>query len=220
MTWDDAEKPFFGHTGETEGKVEFTVKNETGNAVTIFSIKPSCGCTTLQTPAIPWTLPPDGTGSVRVAIDLRDKHGEFEKTILVESSIGTQTLLIRLFLPGMPGNDSRARNQHLASANRQAVFQGDCARCHVPPATAVTAEELFKAACAICHQAPRRASMVPDLAALPRQGRDDGYWTHNIAEGREHSLMPAFAVSHGGIWSDAQIAEVVKYLRARFDAPR
>lgn len=194
----------------------FTATNETGAEVTIERVQPSCGCTTVELPALPWTLAPGASGTMHVTVDLKDKQGEIEKTLLVDSSVGSETLLIRLFLPGVPGHDIRARNQRMAGADRQAVFRGDCARCHVPPPTAVGGSAIFKAACAICHEAPHRATMVPNLA-MARDGRDAVFWTRWIAEGREHSLMPAFALKNGGVLSEKQIQDVVSYLLTRFE---
>ena len=62
--------------------------------------------------------------------------------------------------------------------------------------------------------------MVPDLL-VARETRDATYWTKWISEGREGSLMPAFAATHGGPLSDAQIASLVEFaLRQLPTAPR
>jgi mono/diheme cytochrome c family protein len=216
LTWDDREKVFFAKPGDTQAKITFEVTNGTGAEVTIFRIQPSCGCTTVEAPATPWVLAPTASGTVRVAVDLKNKYGNIEKTLSVESSLGEETLTLRLFLPPMTaGNDPRARNQRVARTDRQAVFQGDCARCHVPSATAVGGAALFKAACAICHEAPARAAMVPDLAA-EKAGRDAAYWSRWVSEGRADSLMPAFARKNGGVLTDEQIQQLVSYLAGRF----
>ncbi len=217
LTWDDTEKSFFGKPGDAEAKFIFTVGNETGAEITIYRIQPSCGCTTVDVPATPWILVPGATGTVRATVDLKDKYGMIEKTLTVDSSLGQETLRLRLFLPAMTAdNNPRTRNQRAALADRQAVFHGDCARCHVPPSAAVSGEAIFKAGCAICHEAPARASMVPNLA-LPKGGRDEAFWMRWIAEGRPNSLMPAFALKNGGVLSEQQIQDVVNYLVSRFE---
>jgi len=220
LTWDDRERAFFGKPGEAEAKFTFTVTNETGAEVTIFRIQPSCGCTTVDLPPTPWILAPGASGTVRVAVDLKDKFGKIEKTLSVDSSLNRDTLRLRLFLPAMTAEtDPRARNQRAARADRQAVFHGDCARCHVPPVTAVGGAALFKAACAICHEAPRRATMVPDLAVV-KPGRDVAYWVFWASEGRADSLMPAFATKNGGVLTEEQIREIAADLLIRFDSSR
>lgn len=217
LSWDDTEKTFFGKRGETEARFTFTVKNETGAEQTIYRIQPSCGCTTVDLPATPWILMPGVSGTVQVTVNLKDKYGMIEKTLTVDSSLGQETLRLRLILPAMTAESNpRARNQRAALVDRQAVFHGDCARCHAPPPTAVTGEAIFKAACALCHEAPARASMVPNLA-LPKGGRDVAFWTQWIVEGRPNSLMPAFAQKNGGVLSEQQIQEVVNYLVSRFE---
>lgn len=218
LTWDETEKTYFGKPGETEAKFIFTVKNQTDAEVSVDRVAPSCGCTTVEMPPTPWTLAPGASRQFRVVVDIRDKRGDLEKTLRVDSSLGEQTLLLRLFLPGSLLNEMRARSQRIASADRQAVFRGDCARCHVPPPAAASGEALFKAACAICHETPHRAEMVPDLAQV-RDGRDAAFWTQWIAAGKEGSLMPAFARTNGGIFSPEQIERLVDYLTRRFPDP-
>lgn len=217
LGWDETEKTFFGLPEDTEAKFNFTAKNTTGEEVAVTEITPSCGCTVVDMPAPPWTLAPGATRTIRVTVDLRGKRGDLEKTLRVVSSLGEQTLLLRLFLPGSPLGDMRVKNQAMAGADRQAVFHGQCARCHVPPAKVVGGEALFQAACAICHEASHRASMVPDLT-VGHAGRDAAFWTQWISEGREGSLMPAFALKKGGVLAPEQIAQLVDYLTRRFPA--
>ncbi len=215
LGWDENEKAFFGLPGDTAANFVFTAKNDSSEDVTVTEITPSCGCTVVEMPPVPWTLAPGATRAIRVTVDVRDKRGDMEKTLHVVSSLGEQTLLLRLFMPGSPIGDARMNNQRRATADRQAVFHGQCARCHVPPATVPSGEGLFQAACAVCHEASHRAAMVPDLATQ-RAGRDAAFWTHWISEGRENSLMPAFARANGGIFSSAQIEQLAAYLASRF----
>jgi len=105
----------------------------------------------------------------------------------------------------------RLDNQRLAMVDRQIVFKGECAQCHADTAKGKTGRDLFVAVCAICHDTPHRATMVPDLATLNKP-TDTRYWRTWITYGREGSLMPAFAQSHGGPLTEEQIATLVEYL--------
>jgi len=108
--------------------------------------------------------------------------------------------------PGM-----REQNQQLALADRQAVFRGDCASCHADVAKGKQGKELYVAACGVCHEAEHRATMVADLHTA-KQERNAEYWHNWITNGKQGSLMPAFATSAGGILDEAQIASLVDYL--------
>lgn len=106
---------------------------------------------------------------------------------------------------------SRGKNIELALADRQAVFRGDCARCHADYAKDQYGRELYLGACEICHDAEHRASMVPDLR-VGGYSRNAAYWREHITEGIEGTLMPAFAKDKGGILSEEQITSLVKFL--------
>jgi len=100
-----------------------------------------------------------------------------------------------------------------AVENRQAVFKGDCASCHVKKIEGKYGQQLFDAVCAICHESAHRASMVPDLHNLPVPTNEE-FWRTWITAGKAGSLMPAFATSQGGPLSDLQIASLAAYLNA------
>src|SRR5581483_6130270 len=104
----------------------------------------------------------------------------------------------------------REANRQLASLDRQQVFKGECATCHVQPLGNKMGAELFHEACGICHFAERRASMVPELVTA-REPRDAAFWRKWITDGKENSLMPAFAKKHGGPLTDEQIESLVAF---------
>src|SRR6185503_8056367 len=91
----------------------------------------------------------------------------------------------------------RNKNQELAKADRQAVFRGDCASCHVEPAKGKFGKELYDKSCGVCHDSEHRASMVPNLHALNHDTNAD-FWKTWISQGKPGSLMPAVATSQGG----------------------
>jgi mono/diheme cytochrome c family protein len=106
----------------------------------------------------------------------------------------------------------------VAMADRQAVFHGDCASCHVKPAKDAAGHdkmglELYTAVCGICHNSEHQASFVPNLHKLPEPTSAD-FWRNWIVHGKAGTLMPAFAKSEGGILSDEQIDSLTQYLTA------
>lgn len=209
--------------GATNVTFAFTVTNVSPGEVTVTKVQPSCGCSVARLPANPWTLGPGKHGTMTVDMDVRGKHGTLVKNALVTSTAGFKVLQMKVNLPEMPNVtaaanafDERVRNIHVAMADRQAVFKGDCAQCHATPAKGQSGPSLYQHACAICHEAVHRASMVPDLASLPRRlTRDD--WFKAIAEGKQGTLMPAFSskADHGPL-DDAQIKSLADYLVVRF----
>jgi dTMP kinase len=127
--------------------------------------------------------------------------------------------MVRINIPSPDASSrnmgDRSRNLQVAAADRQAVFRGDCATCHVTPTVGKTGKALFDSACGICHEGPTRASMVPDLRALTKP-TDHAYWTQWITSGREGSLMPAFALNKQRHSTDDQIKSLADYLDGEF----
>jgi len=197
---------------ERKAAFAFAVTNRSGNDVTISYINTSCGCTAGKLPSSPWMLKPGEGGYIDVTMDLTGKMGRITKTATVVSSEGSYLLTVSANVPTpAPTAMNRSRNLQLAAADRQAVFRGDCAACHVQPTHGKVGRELYEAACGICHEAEHRASMVPDLRTRLRN-TDRNYWAKWISDGRAGSLMPAFAGRNGGILTDKQIVSLVDYL--------
>lgn len=221
LAWDAVSKEVTLKTNEISASVTFSVTNISPAAVTIDSLRPSCGCTVAQMPAKPWRLAPGEWGRIQVTSDLRGKHGTVNKFVLVESSAGFKLLRTRITIPPSADRsaaaDQRAADQQTAAMDRQAVFQGDCARCHVPPAAEQNGAALYEAACGICHEVPNRATMVPDLSTVtaPATARRE-YWRRWTAAGRAGTLMPAFSRSASGPLTDKQIGALADYLVTRF----
>lgn len=209
LVWDAVEKTIEAAPGDGAAEFRFQVTNQGARAVTIRGTQTSCGCTVAELPSMPWTLAPGAGGVMKVTVDFAGKDGWLAKSVTVVSSEGSQTLYVTVKIPP-PDEAQRERNRQLALANRQAVFRNDCASCHAAPLGTKTGGDLFKVACQICHESPRRASMVPDLL-VAREHRDAAYWTNWIAEGREGTLMPAFAQQHGGPLTPGQIESLVDF---------
>ena len=207
LVWDALEKTCEPKPGDGAAAFEFFVTNTSGRPVEVLQIRTSCGCTVAEMPSIPWVLAPGASGSFHATVDFRGKQGKLSKALFVNSTAGTQTLGVTVNIPEDP---MRLQNQHVALGDRQAVFRGTCASCHVQPIGAAQGATLFQAECVICHGSERRASMVPDLFTA-REPRDAAYWRKWITEGREQSMMPAFAQSRGGPLTATQVESLVEF---------
>ncbi len=212
LAWDAMEKTVEAKAGDMAADFVFTVTNKSDRPITITSVRPSCGCTVVDVPANPWVLAPGASGKLAATVDFTGKDGVLVKSLFVESGAGEQTLLMHIKLPPLDPNQ-REKNQAVARNNRQAIFRGECVQCHVIPALGKTGEDLFRAACVICHAPTNRASMVPDLF-VAREHRDAAWWRRWISEGRDDSLMPAFAKPRG-ILTDAEIESLVEFALAK-----
>ena len=92
---------------------------------------------------------------------------------------GFKTLTVRTDIQEPPAGamsaSDRARNLQLATTNRQAVLQGECASCHATPALTRMGAELYQTACSICHDSGHRTASVPDLKHLHKPTTAE-YW--------------------------------------------
>lgn len=220
LQFDAKEKTVNVKVGETEAKFAFAVTNISKEELTIMSVHTSCGCTAARLPSTPWVLKPGEGGEVGATMNLAGKFGTVTKTVTVVSTAGSIPLLVKAVLPKdayeqMQRMGDRSRNLQIAAADRQAVFRGDCARCHVEPVVGKLGKDVYVAACGVCHDAEHRASMVPALRGRPGAFPSE-YWTQWIRQGKEGSLMPSFDQKHGGPLTDEQITSLTAYLVGAF----
>jgi len=232
LVFDAEQKEYNAKQGEMSAPFTFHVTNVSASAVQINSLHTSCGCTVAQLPAQPYTLGAGSNVPINVTVDLRGKMGLITKSISVDSSAGFKSLLVRVNIPqpqpsatptttpGGPviannGMPDRAKNIQASLADRQAVFKGDCAKCHVEKGIGKLGKDLFTADCAVCHEDEHRAAMVPDLK-VPRTHRDLAFWQTWISEGKAGTLMPAFAAAHGGPLTQQQVDSLAIYLYQNF----
>ncbi len=210
LKWHATSQTRLAAPGETNLHFAFSLTNISAGEVIITGVRPSCGCTTAKLPPLPWHLAPGKDGQIEANVDIRGKRGMISKVVFVDSPSGTNMLTLVIHIP-----EDRARNMELALADRQAVFKGECANCHVLPAVGRTGAALYVAACGVCHESDHRATMVPSLVALAKPtGRD--YWDQWIRKGKEGSLMPAFAKDQGGPLTEEQIQSLVNHLVTTF----
>jgi len=185
--------------------------------VAIMDVHPSCGCTTAEVPQAPWIIPAGGSGQIPVSVNvtITGNQGTLFKSVKISTDKGSKDVYLRIsFQPVTPptlSDDDRMKFIMASRADRQAIFKGDCADCHVKKGEGKYGKALYDADCAICHEANPRATMVPDLTKLKVPTNPD-FWKQWIAHGKPGSLMAAFSQAENGPLNDMQIATLAYYL--------
>ena len=218
LVFDAETKQYDAKPGETIAPFTFNLTNVWTNEITIVQVHASCGCTTVKLPATPWHIPPGGSGAVGAQVNLAGKMGLVAKTLTFfttnSTKVGNRILTLKVNIPpagtGMSAADRKAAMTK-AAADPQAIFKGDCAKCHVDKGAKTFGQDLFAADCGICHESSHRDSAVPDLHAL-KQPTNLEYWKTMITSGKPHTMMPGFAAAQGGPLSDEQITSLAAYL--------
>jgi mono/diheme cytochrome c family protein len=217
LAWDNTMKETNAPASASNAYFVFSFTNVSPGNVVILDVHTSCGCTTAQLPPRPWTLPAGTNGQIGVNVNFAGKSGTLLKTVTVTADKGTQTLMVKINIlpPVMPtlSEADRARGIEISKTDRQAVFRGDCATCHVKPGQGKYGKLLFDADCAICHEGEHRATMVPDLHAI-KVPTNVEFWRMWITHGKPGSLMPAFSTAESGPLTDIQISSLANYLAA------
>ncbi|MGO8765102.1 MAG: DUF1573 domain-containing protein [Limisphaerales bacterium] len=180
----------------TEARFLFTFTNRTVTPVTVLDVYPSCHCTTIKLPDLPWVVPGGGVGQIPVTVNLDNRPGTIFKEVIFACDKGLKQLLVQINVQpqGFPEITEAERARGIADSkiDRQAVFRNDCATCHVKNGEAKYGKALFDADCAICHEAAHRASFVADLQNLKVPTNID-FWQTWISHGKPGSFMPAFS---------------------------
>jgi len=221
FAWDGLTKAVDATNGQDSAQFAFSLTNITAANATILAVHPGCGCTTAELPPVPWVLPAGTCGEMKFNVSLAGKTdiaGEVYKYVDVLTDKGTKRLNLRINVLEPPTMTAMTDEQKLAGimaakVDRQAVFKGDCARCHLKNVEGKFGRPLFDALCVICHEASPRATMVPDLHNLQIPTSEE-FWRTWITAGKAGTLMPAFATSQGGPLNDLQIAALAAYLNA------
>lgn len=223
LAFDSLSKDYTTKPGEMDAKFNFNVTNVSSGEVIVSGVQTSCGCTVAQL-TYPWKIAAGGSGVIPLTMNLAGKSGTVIKSATVLTDKGQKMLTVKANMtppsadPLTMGAD-REKNRLIAAQDRQAVFKGDCARCHVEPVIGKMGKQLYTTACGICHDDEHRATMVPDLHALKTIPNAE-YWKFSIVHGKPGTLMPAFAQGQGGPLSDAQIASLVDYLVKDFPSSK
>jgi cytochrome c553 len=210
--------------GTTEAHFTFNLTNISSGDIMVNFVQTSCGCTVAKLPSNPWKLSPNDHGEISATMQLAGTPpgGSKIKTLTINSDKGTKAVYVKAtILPDAPSSMSamdRTNNLRMAAADRQAVFKGDCIRCHVTPAKDSAGhdkmgQELYAAVCSVCHETEHQASFVPNLHHLPEPTSAE-FWRNWIVHGKAGTLMPAFTKAEGGILSDEQTESLVQYLTA------
>ena len=217
LTWDAIAKVHHAKLNELDIGFEFRFQNKTGGQIRIKRADSSCGCTVARLPNLPWIITAGQKGGIPVTMDVRGKSGVITKIITIVTDKGIIPLKARVVIGNTSktltkrSKEERAANLRAAALNRQAIFQGKCADCHVKPTIGKRGKQLYATACGICHEAKNRAPFVPDLRPLAN-GKDKQYWQEWTAKSKPNTLMPAFAKEHGGSLDERQIKTLVAYL--------
>jgi mono/diheme cytochrome c family protein len=217
IDWDGLIKATDATNGQDFARFTFSFTNACTNSITILNVHPSCGCTTAELPPVPWTIPAGSNGVMKVSVNLLGKAGTLFKSVNVTTDRGYKNLMLRINIAPpvivQMTEEQRAAGVAAAKLDRQAVFKGDCASCHVKDIQGKFGQPLFEAICAVCHEANPRASMVPDLHNL-KDPTSEEFWRTWVTSGKAGTLMPAFATAQGGPLNDMQIASLAAYLNA------
>lgn len=218
IAWDETLKTTDAAFNQDFAKFTYSFTNVTTNVIAILTVHPSCGCTTADIPPTPWIIPAGGSGQIKLSVNLAGKAGTLFKSTTITTDHGRKDLMLRINMQPPPPpramtDSEKANGIAAAKADRQAVFKGDCATCHLNKIEGQYGQKLYDSICGICHEAEHRASMVPNLHALNLPTNEE-FWRTWIAYGKPGSLMPAFAQSQGGPLNDLQIASLASYLHA------
>jgi cytochrome c553 len=218
IDWDALLKAADATNEQPSVQFAFSFTNVTPNVVAILSVHPSCGCTTAELPPVPWSIAAGSNGTIKLTVNLQGKSGTLFKSVKISTDRGQKDLMLRINIqPPAPmpelTEEQRAAGMAAAKLDRQAIFKGECASCHLRRIEGKYGQPLYETVCAICHDAQHRATMVPDLRNLQIPTNQE-FWRTWITYGKAGSLMPAFATSQGGPLSDMQIASLAAYLNA------
>ena len=98
LAWDTLEQQATLTPGVESMEFVFWVTNTGKTEITVNQLSPSCNCTK-PAKELPWKIAPGKSESLRITIDTRGKSGNVEMTVDVVSSVGTQTLTMRMDIP-------------------------------------------------------------------------------------------------------------------------
>ena len=102
LVWDSETKATNIITGASEVNFTFNFTNVSSGNVTILNALPSCGCTTVQLPSMPWVIAPGTNGRIGVKVKIFVKGGTLSKTVMVDTDKGSEILTIQIAITSPP----------------------------------------------------------------------------------------------------------------------
>jgi len=99
LRFDAETKDYTPASGETVAPFAFLALNTSKAPVMINSLRTSCGCSAAQLPSTPYTLQPGSNVAINVSLNLAGKQGQITKSVTVDSSVGSKTLIVRANIP-------------------------------------------------------------------------------------------------------------------------
>ncbi len=180
--------------------------NDGKASLTILSMNPSCGCT--ASVAEPKSVPPGGSGALKITYDPAGQSGDVRKTLTVVTNDPKRPRTILTILAKVASTEDEVLpNGHPRFAG-QSLLMGSCASCHAIPEEGKTGAALWEAVCSMCH-----GPTDERLGAYVRS-HDDAALTQAITYGTANPKMPGFSSLMGGPLDEAQVASLVKFLRS------
>lgn len=215
LAWNSTSEEVTVPADSLKAEFLFSFTNVSDKAFAITTVHPSCGCTTAHIPQLPWLIQPGASGEIPISVNIGGKTGMVFKSVYIATERGNLTLMLRINIQAPVErtltDTERMQAMEMAKVDRQAVFKGDCASCHIKNIQGKYSKDLYDSVCGICHEAKNRASMVPDLHDLKVPTNTD-FWQTWITFGKPGTLMPAFAAAQGGPLTEVQIASLAAYL--------
>lgn len=215
LVWDAMTKEITAAPSQTTNLFIFWVTNTASTNILIHRVLPECECTTVKLPKEPWLLAPNEGAPLYVTINFANQSGQVRRGIEVSSSEGVQNLSIKVKIALTQDIVLRRKRFEQAQSNRQSVFKGDCAACHLDKGKGKSGEELFQADCAICHDTPHQAEGIPRLGAVNKI-TSKAYWKWYLENGGRETIMPSFSVAQGGPLTAQEIDAFAEFLNKKF----
>lgn len=174
--------------------------------ITIIAMNPSCGCT--ASVADSKRVEPGATGALHIIYDPAGQSGDVRKTLTIVTDDPLHPRTILTILAKVLSTDDEVLPNGHPRFSGQSLLMGSCASCHAAPAQGKTGAALFQAVCAMCHGKTGDGLLTFVLS------HDDPALAQIIAYGTANPKMPGFSELMGGPLDDAQVASLVKFLRA------
>jgi len=96
LAWDALSKTVDATNGQGVARLIYNFTNLSTNEITILNARPSCGCTTVQMPPMPWSLAPRAGGQIKLNVNLSGKMGTLFKSVNLVTDKGSQRLDVRI----------------------------------------------------------------------------------------------------------------------------